>query len=199
MQFSKTFAAASLCGAVGGALGSPIFLVKARLQNQGNAAARFQYSYTGLFDGLRSVVRADGPVGLFRGVEAHVLRVTVGSAAQLSGYETCKRFIVDTGLFAPGVPTHLASALVAGLCVTTCMNPFDVVSTRLYSQQTGTAQLYRSGIWGPVDCLSKVVASEGVLGLYKGWLAHYMRLGPHTVFTFLFLEQFKRLAAAQGL
>lgn len=60
---------------------------------------------------------------------------------------------------------------------------------------------------GPFDCLVKTVRIEGFRGLYKGntwwkihsnrdlglW-AHYLRLGPHTVLTFVFWEQFKRLA-----
>ena len=49
------------------------------------------------------------------------------------------------------------------------------------------------GAWyrGPFHCLRATVASEGVMGLYKGWLAHYVRLGPHTILTFVIWEQFK--------
>ena len=31
-------------------------------------------------------------------------------------------------------------------------------------------------------------------GLFKGWTAHYLRVGPHTILTFVFLEQFTALA-----
>ena len=36
---------------------------------------------------------------------------------------------------------------------------------------------------GPADCLRKICTSEGVLGLYKGCLANYLRIGPHSVLT----------------
>lgn len=31
--------------------------------------------------------------------------------------------------------------------------------------------------------------NEGVFALWKGFTPYYMRLGPHTVLTFIFLEQ----------
>ena len=42
---------------------------------------------------------------------------------------------------------------------------------------------------GALDCAFKTVAAEGPLGLYKGAGAHFLRVGPHTVLTFLILEQ----------
>ena len=38
-----------------------------------------------------------------------------------------------------------------------------------------------------------------VVGLYKGWTAHYLRLGPHTVLTFMLWEQIKAFADEKGL
>lgn len=122
----------------------------------------------------------------------------VGSGAQLSSYESCKRLVKKYFGFEDGAPLHLASALGAGLVVTTAMNPFDVVSTRLYTQQVGENAHYRTGWRGPLDCISKIAKTEGALGFYKGWSAHYMRLGPHTVFTFMFLEQAKKFATELG-
>jgi solute carrier family 25 protein 34/35 len=85
---------------------------------------------------------------------------------------------------------------VTGLVVTTAMNPMDVVSTRLYSQKVvnGKGVLYS----GVLDCLVKTMRAEGIRGFYKGWAAHYFRLGPHTIFTFLFWEQAKRIASELG-
>jgi len=71
-------------------LGNPLFLVKARLQAYsplhaiGKASSR--YNYSGTFDGLRSIVKADGPSGLIRGIDAAVLRTAMGSTVQLPAY-----------------------------------------------------------------------------------------------------------------
>ena len=76
------------------------------------------------------------------------------------------------------------------------MSPFDVVSTRLYSQEVvkGKGVLYT----GVLDCFRKTVAVEGFFGLYKGWTAQYFRLGPHTIMTFVLWEQLKNLATEHG-
>lgn len=37
--------------------------------------------------------------------------------------------------------------------------------------------------------MGKVIKGEGVLSLWKGFTPYYARLGPHTVLTFIFLEQ----------
>ena len=36
----------------------------------------------------------------------------------------------------------------------------------------------------------KIVRKEGVSALWKGFTPCYLRIGPHTVLTFIFLEQF---------
>jgi solute carrier family 25 protein 34/35 len=78
------------------------------------------------------------------------------------------------------------------LLVCLAMNPFDVASTRMYNQKTDTNKnvgaLYRNGF----DCIRKIIRVEGLSALYKGFQAHYLRIGPHTILTFVFLEQLKK-------
>jgi len=64
-------------------IGNPLFLVKARMQ----AYSPFnpvgvQHAYKGTWDGLRSIVRADGVTGLWRGVDASMLRTAMGSSVR---------------------------------------------------------------------------------------------------------------------
>ncbi len=42
------------------------------------------------------------------------------------------------------------------------------------------------------DVLMKVVRKEGFFSLWKGFTPYYARLGPHTVLTFIFLEQMNK-------
>lgn len=42
---------------------------------------------------------------------------------------------------------------------------------------------------GTVDVIRKIISNEGVLALWKGFTPYYARLGPHTVLTFIILEQ----------
>ncbi|CAB1120853.1 unnamed protein product [Ectocarpus sp. CCAP 1310/34] len=219
--FFRNLAAGAACGAAGALIASPVFLVKARLQSQSKAhslrtagGGEFRWvrgavsaalqgcrcspicnRYRGTWHAFTDIVQKEGLRGLTRGTSASVMRVMVGSATQLSVYSSCKAAVLGTGLFEDNVYAYLASSSVAGLVVTTTMNPLDVVSTRLYAQGTGVAERYT----GPLDCAVKTVSAEGFRGLYKGWTAQYFRLGPHTIYTFLFWEQFKKLADEWGL
>ena len=42
---------------------------------------------------------------------------------------------------------------------------------------------------GLAEVFKKIVKNEGLLALWKGFTPYYARLGPHTVLTFIFLEQ----------
>ncbi|KAJ2139679.1 Mitochondrial oxaloacetate carrier protein [Coemansia sp. RSA 353] len=191
-------AAGGLCGVAGAALGSPFFLVKTRMQSASKfAAVGHQHNYTSSIDGLRRIWQAGGIRGLYRGMDAAMMRAGAGSAVQLATYDHFKSYISRTlahrGLTDNSVYTHFLASMGTGFFVCLAMNPFDVVSTRMYNQKTvnGQGALYRN----PFQCFYKTVASEGVLSLYKGFLAHYLRLGPHTILMFVFVEQIKALGA----
>lgn len=80
------------------------------------------------------------------------------------------------------------------MMTTLAINPIDVVRVRLYSQPTlpsGRGRLYE-GSW---DCLKKIMGTEGVLALWKGVDANFLRIGPHTVLTFTFIGALRRAEA----
>ena len=84
----------------------------------------------------------------------------------------------------------LSASILSSVVVVCFMTPFDVVSTRLYNQPTtdsGHGKYYR----GVVDGFVKILRSEGLWGLYKGWGASMFRLGPHTVLSLVFWEKLR--------
>lgn len=44
-----------------------------------------------------------------------------------------------------------------------------------------------------MQVLTTIIRVEGPLALFKGWVPAFIRLGPHTVVTFMVLEQIKNL------
>ncbi|EKX47831.1 hypothetical protein GUITHDRAFT_162598 [Guillardia theta CCMP2712] len=200
MNVLRQIGAGATSGAIGAVIGSPFFMVKCRLQamskiakNSGTLHAN-QYDYKGMVDGLVKVYKEEGMSGWFRGIDGAVPRVMVGSASQLATYETVKQRILALGYLHDGILCHFSSSMVSGIVVTTIMNPFDVVSTRLYTQPQGAKRIYS----GPVDCFIKTARAEGLGGFFKGWTAHYARLGPHTVLCLVFWEQVRNLAHKFG-
>lgn len=187
----------ALAGTTGAAIGTPFFLIKTRIQAYSpNLAAvgTVQHRYRGMTDAFRSIVHTDGWRGLLAGVEAAMLRTGIGSGIQLATYDRCRHFAVDAASIPDNAWADFAAALASGLMVCLGMNPFDVVTTRMYNQDRRNPQ-YRS----PIDCLAQTVRAEGFRGLYKGFSANYFRVGPHTILCFVFLGQMRILAKSQGL
>ncbi|KAJ3056776.1 Mitochondrial oxaloacetate carrier protein [Rhizophlyctis rosea] len=195
--------AGATSGILGALIGSPVFLIKTRMQSYtaATAAVGHQHSYVtkGTFPALAHIYRNEGLRGLWRGADAAMLRAGVGSAVQLTGYDSTKGLLLKSGWFEEhdgqgDVRVHFAASLVTSFFVCLAMNPFDVASTRMYNQKATAdgkqGTLYKNGL----DCIMKTVRSEGPAALYKGFTAAYLRIGPHTVLMFVFLEQLKKLA-----
>jgi solute carrier family 25 protein 34/35 len=163
------------------------FLAKNRLQAQSayfHAAEKHQYKNA--LDCLKKVFRQNGFFGLFYGVRSALPRVIVGSATQLTTYDKLKELAIKKCNLRDGFPAHLFASFISSLFTVTVMNPFDVVSTRIY-QSSGRQTVY----YGVLDCFKKTIRAEGWTALQKGWLALYLRLGPHTILTFVFLEKIR--------
>ncbi|CAF0994359.1 unnamed protein product [Didymodactylos carnosus] len=177
----------AISGAIGVTVSSPLYLAKNRLQSQSRYfQAAERYTYKNTFDCLSQVYRQEGFFGLFRGVSGALPRVIFGSATQLSIYDTIKSVAIDKFHCADGIQAHFVASFISSLFTVTVMNPFDVISTRMY-QSSGQQTVYNNVI----DCFRKTIQGEGLSALQKGWLALYIRLGPHTVLTFIFLEKIR--------
>lgn len=98
------------------------------------------------------------------------------SSLQLSTYDVAKQSLRRYMGMADGVPCHLAASLLTGVAVVLAMQPFDFAATRLMNQPTaasGKGLLYS----GTLDVLMKTTRQEGLLGIYQGALASYLRFG----------------------
>jgi hypothetical protein len=71
------------------------------------------------------------------------------------------------------------------------MNPFDVISTRLY-QSAGRRR--GTPAWWTARC--STAATEGLLALQRGWTGAVRTPGPPHLLTFMALEQVRPLFAA---
>ncbi|KAK9471315.1 mitochondrial carrier domain-containing protein [Dipodascopsis tothii] len=181
----NVFAGAS-SGIMGAVAGSPFFLIKTRMQSYSPVfQVGTQTHYRSFVDGFRSIYAAEGIKGLYRGCGSAVVRTGSGSSVQLPIYNSAKGLLQSSGV-AEGPLLHIAASACSGLGVCFVMNPWDVIMTRMYNQR---GNLYS----GMGDCLVKTVRIEGVLALYKGFFAHLMRIGPHTVITLTLMEQTLRL------
>ncbi|KAF7436466.1 Mitochondrial oxaloacetate carrier protein [Pleurotus ostreatus] len=175
-------------GAVGAALGNPLFLIKARMQAYSPALpVGAQHYYKSSFDALKTIFRAEGYRGLVRGIDAAILRTSMGSSVQLPSYNFAKSQLSKHDILPTNSPwSFLISSSVSGACVCLVMQPADTALTRVYNQPTTklpngriVGTLYKN----PIDCLWKTFKAEGIKGWYKGSTAHFLRIAPHTIIT----------------
>ncbi|CAK1581513.1 unnamed protein product [Parnassius mnemosyne] len=187
--------AAGLGGALGSIAGTPFFLVKTRLQAQAAKAIAVghQHKHSGMLNALSDIYKNEGVKGLFRGVHPQIPRGAVGSSSQMVSFGHAKQWLRDCGIYANS-PLMLSflGANLGGIVMTICLNPFDVMATRLSNQpldNNNRGKLYR----GMADCFLKMLRSEGASAFYKGVGANYLRLGPHTVLLLVCWDQLKIL------
>ena len=145
-------------------------------------------AYRHVFDALRRMANDEGFGALYKGLLPNVLRGMLMTMGQLATYDEIKQQLVTktNGLFKDNFLTYVVSSTLAGGVATLMTQPVDVVKTRIMMAAPGRYS-------GMLHCLGDTVRSEGLMALYKGVVPSFTRLGPHTVLTFVFLEQIRAL------
>lgn len=162
-------------GAIAAVVGNPAEVVLVRMT--GDQGIR---NYKSVFHGLADVARERA---LLRGVKATIARAVILNAAQLSVYSQSKSMLAE--VLPSGLPLHAASGLFSGFACTVVSLPMDNLKSKLQfmpkGQYSGMIDVFRHTVNGP----------GGVSALWKGFGPYFLRLGPHTILTFIFLEQLR--------
>ncbi|XP_036261972.1 mitochondrial 2-oxoglutarate/malate carrier protein [Molothrus aeneus] len=176
-------------GAAGAFVGTPAEVALIRMTADGRLPPGERRGYHNVFDALVRMAREEGVLTLWRGCIPTMARAVVVNAAQLASYSQSKQFLLDSGHFRDDILCHFCASMISGLVTTAASMPVDIVKTRIQNMRTidGKPE-YRNGL----DVLLKVVRYEGFFSLWKGFTPYYARLGPHTVLTFIFLEQMNK-------
>ncbi|XP_042904524.1 mitochondrial 2-oxoglutarate/malate carrier protein isoform X1 [Parasteatoda tepidariorum] len=173
-------------GAVGAFFGTPAEISLIRMTADGRLPEAERRGYKNVFDALIRITREEGVLTLWRGCVPTIGRAMVVNAAQLASYSQAKQILLNTGYFRDNIMCHFVSSMISGLITTAASMPVDIAKTRIQNMKMidGKPE-YR----GAGDVLMKVIRNEGFFSLWKGFTPYYARLGPHTVLTFIFLEQ----------
>ncbi|KAI8346910.1 mitochondrial carrier domain-containing protein [Choanephora cucurbitarum] len=174
----------TMAGALGGAFGNPSDVVNVRMQNDGQLPLHQRRNYRNVMDGMIRICREEGPRVLLRGIGPSTNRAILITVSQMSSYDLFKQFFVDHLHHRDGLTTHFASSLLAGLVATTVCSPLDVVKTRIMSAHQHDGK-------HPIRIMAHMIKTEGIGSLFRGWMPAFVRLGPHTIVTFIVLEQLK--------
>ena len=170
--------AGGLAGAIGTFLTSPTDLIKIRMQSG--------VAYGGVIDALLSIVAASGVLSLWDGWQPNVQRSFIVNAAELATYDYFKQLLLKAKIFGDGLLVHTLASSGAGLVAALCSTPVDRAKTLLMTDRAKYGSVF--------SCLAKIASEDGLSGLYKGFLATWMRLGPWAFLFFVCFEQFRALA-----
>ncbi|XVE57451.1 hypothetical protein DITRI_Ditri04bG0091700 [Diplodiscus trichospermus] len=182
-----------ICGAGAGVavsfLACPTELIKCRLQAQsalaGSASAGVAVKYGGPMDVARHVLRSEGGTrGLFKGLLPTLAREVPGNAAMFGVYEALKQYLAggpDTSKLGRG--SLIVAGGLAGASFWFSVYPTDVVKSVIQVDD------YKNPKYtGSINALRRILASEGVKGLYKGFGPAMARSVPANAACFVAYE-----------
>uniref|UniRef100_A0A915PUZ4 Mitochondrial 2-oxoglutarate/malate carrier protein n=1 Tax=Setaria digitata TaxID=48799 RepID=A0A915PUZ4_9BILA len=189
-SFVTKIAIGLTAGAVGSFVGTPTEVALVRMCTDGRLPPEQQRRYKNVVDALGRVIREEGISTLWRGCGPTVLRAMVVNAVQLATYSQSKEALLSTKLFEEGMTLQFAAAMISGFATTVASMPVDIVKTRIQNMRVIDGKPEYRGV---LDVWSKVIFNEGFFSLWKGFTPYYFRMGPHTMLTFIILEQFNAL------
>ena len=150
----------------------------------GSGSAAVAIKYGGPIDVARHVVQSAGVTGLFKGLVPTLAREIPGNAVMFGVYEAIKQVLAggqDTSILGRG-SLMLAGGLAGG-SFWLSVYPTDVVKSVIQVDE------YKNPKYsGSFDAIRKILASEGVKGLYKGFGPAMARSVPANAACFLAYE-----------
>ncbi|CAF0728917.1 unnamed protein product [Adineta ricciae] len=196
-RFYAPFLAGALADAVSVLFYVPSDVIVQRLQVSDSP-------YKSSFDAIRKIYVNEGIKGYYRGLGATFIVSALASSIWWTSYENVKTLLYHPSILhyftwkkSSKDDTHavhrlpqLAAGFVAGTITSACVNPLDVVKTRIQTQnidtlgKTSSTVLYRNTFHG-LACLWR---EEGINGLFRGVLPKLMSRGPISALSALVFE-----------
>ncbi|KAL8476338.1 hypothetical protein ACS0TY_028859 [Phlomoides rotata] len=183
-----------VCGAGAGVavavLACPTELIKCRLQAQSTVATTTSsgtvpVKYGGPMDVARRVLQSEGGArGMFKGLVPTMAREVPGNAAMFGVYEAFKQYLAggqDTSKLGGG--SQMLAGGLAGAAFWVSVYPTDVIKSVIQIDDYKNPKFS-----GSIDACRKILKSEGVKGLYKGFGPAMARSIPANAACFLAYE-----------
>ncbi|CUM66870.1 uncharacterized protein PRCAT00004554001 [Priceomyces carsonii] len=171
---------------------NPIWLIKTRLQLDKSKGRHYRSSW----DCLKHIVKAEGILGLYKGLSASYLG-GVESTLQWVLYEQMKSFINRRSLETFGADStrkkttkdHVfewsarsGAAGAAKFIASLITYPHEVVRTRL--RQAPLESTGKPKYTGLIQCFKLVIKEEGLASMYGGLTPHLLRTVPNSIIMF---------------
>ncbi|KAJ3711285.1 ATP:ADP antiporter [Lentinula raphanica] len=174
-EFAIDFMMGGVSAAVSKTAAAPIERVKLLVQNQGEMLkqGRLATPYSGVIDAFRRTIADEGALSLWRGNTANVIRYFPTQALNFAFKDYFKSlfgFKKEAGYWT-WFAGNVASGGAAGASSLLFVYSLDYARTRLANDAKSTAKGGGERQFnGLVDVYKKTLASDGIAGLYRGFV-----------------------------
>ncbi|EON63432.1 ADP,ATP carrier protein [Coniosporium apollinis CBS 100218] len=173
--FMVDFLMGGVSAAVSKTAAAPIERVKLLIQNQDEMlkSGRLDRRYAGIADCFRRTAQAEGFLALWRGNTANVIRYFPTQALNFAFRDTYKSmfaFKKERDGYAKWMMGNLASGGAAGATSLLFVYSLDYARTRLANDAKSAKKGGERQFNGLVDVYKKTLASDGIAGLYRGFI-----------------------------
>jgi solute carrier family 25 oxoglutarate transporter 11 len=188
LKFQERVAASLCAGGLGALVGTPADAALVRMQADTVLPEAERRGYKNVVDALLRMAREEGLKGFFSGASPTVYRGLSMNVGMLTTYEPYKNAVKPfTG---EGQANRFIGGFLSGWTAATVALPFDFIKTRLQKDNKGEYKNF-------LDCARKVAANEGPMAFYKGYATFIVRIAPHIMLTWVFMDNLQAIKALQ--
>lgn len=138
----------------------------------------------------KDILRNEGFFGFYRGIQPNILRNIFVNIGEMASYDQFKQLFLAYTRIQDSMPLHFICGFLAGFVAAVIASPVDVVKTRLMSSPDSYS--------GVVNCFTRMVAEEGPIAFYKGFVPNFMRISLWSITCFIAMEKLKKLINEHG-
>jgi solute carrier family 25 (adenine nucleotide translocator) protein 4/5/6/31 len=197
ISFFENFMLGGVAAAVSKTAAAPIERVKLLVQNQAEMlkSGRLDRPYSGIMDCFSRVIKSEGFGSLWRGNVANVLRYFPTQALNLAFKDKIKAMFnqkKSEGYWA-WFAANMASGGIAGALSLVFVYSLDYARTRLANDNKSAGKGGERQFNGLIDVYKKTIASDGVAGLYRGFVISCVGIVVYRGFYFGLYDSLKPL------
>jgi len=183
---------ASLCaGGIGALIGTPADAALVRMQADATLPLEQRRGYTNAFNALFRMAKEEGLRGFFSGATPTIFRGLLINVGMLTTYDPLKKTLGPSLGGYDSQTTRFVCGALSGWAAATVSLPADFIKTRLQKMKPNAdGTLPYKGL---VDCIMKTARNEGIMTLYQGYGTFCIRITPHIMLTWVFMDNYKLL------
>ena len=196
MTITSTILAGGISGVLARLVSTPFDVLKIRFQLQIEPIGKknVHSKYTGVLQCLKTVIREEGLLALWKGSVPGMAMYIVFGSVQFTGYEQLRRTLKEQLNLSSSASVNFVCGCFGGALATTICLPLDVLRTRLVGQ--GSPKYYST----LTDAVRLMFQENGVRTFYKGLVPSLMQIVPQAGINFgmysLYLQTWRRMSGS---